>query len=80
MKSSQYNQVPSVGHPNVHGTFVTKNFTVTHFNRFTYHNIQCSPRSLIQYCSITYVESFHEIKVSEFKAYRWRRPSVYGAE
>jgi hypothetical protein len=32
MKSSQYNQVPSVeGHPNVRGTFVPKNFIVTHF-------------------------------------------------
>jgi len=32
MKQSQYNQVPSVqGRPNVHGTFVSKNFTVTHF-------------------------------------------------
>ena len=32
MKQSQYNQVPSVySHPTVHGTFVPKNFTVTHF-------------------------------------------------
>jgi hypothetical protein len=31
MKLSQYIQVPSVGHPNVHGTFVPKKFTVSHF-------------------------------------------------
>ena len=36
------NQVPSVqGHPNVHGTFIPKNFTVTHFtslqNKITSH-------------------------------------------
>jgi len=32
---SQYNQVPSVqGHLNVHGTFVPKNFNVTHFTSF----------------------------------------------
>ena len=33
MQQSQYNPVPSVyGHPTVHGNFVLKNFTVTHFN------------------------------------------------
>jgi hypothetical protein len=32
MKQSQYNHLRSAyGHPNVHGTFVPKNFTVTHF-------------------------------------------------
>ena len=32
MKQSQYNQVASVqSHRNVHGTFITKNFTITHF-------------------------------------------------
>ena len=29
---SRYNYVPSIGHPNVHDTFISKNFTVTHFN------------------------------------------------
>jgi len=30
---SQYNQLPSVQtHPNVHGTFVAKNFNLTHLN------------------------------------------------
>jgi len=33
MKQSQYNQVPSVqSHHNVHGTFIPKNFTVTHYS------------------------------------------------
>jgi hypothetical protein len=32
MTQSQYNQVPPAsGHPTVHGTFIPKNFTVTHF-------------------------------------------------
>jgi len=42
MKWSQYNQVPSVRHPNVRGTFVPKNFTVTHFTalHFKINNIR----------------------------------------
>jgi hypothetical protein len=32
MKYSQYNQIPSITvRPNAHGTFIPKNFTLTHF-------------------------------------------------
>ena len=48
MKQSQYNQVPSVlGHPNVHGTFIPKNCTVT--------SLHCTTKSL----HINNVSSLH---------------------
>ena len=63
MKLSLYNQVPSVNsHLNVHGTFIPKNFTVTHFtslkNKITVHKSRSfTPR---HYTSLIYAQSPHE--------------------
>jgi hypothetical protein len=63
MKQSQYNQVPSVSHPNIHGTLVLKNLTATHFASF---HLTSKQHHFTQITAVPYI-SLHYVTPSNIK-------------